>query len=288
MTTAVTAVSRRAFTLGLAAAAVLPVIGACAGAAEPTGRHVAVVGAGMAGLAAARRLTDAGVTVTVLEARNRIGGRTWTDTSLGVPIDLGAAWLHGSEGNPLLGLAEAVGARAVATDFDDVTLLDEGSIVDSRTSAAAMAEWGAILEQIYLMTGDAGPDASVAGALARFGGLDEPIMQWCIASTLTAEYAAEPAELSLRWFGHEGEFDGPDLILPGGYGQLVNRWAADPHARGSYSYLAVGSSPDDQRALAEPVGERLAFAGEATHPEFFATAHGAYLSGLREAERILG
>jgi polyamine oxidase len=42
------------------------------------------------------------------------------------------------------------------------------------------------------------------------------------------------------------------------------------------------------RALAEPAGERLMFAGEATNPEFFGTVHGAYLSGVREAERILG
>ena len=71
-------------------------------------------------------------------------------------------------------------------------------------------------------------------------------------------------------------------------GALVTRWAADPYARGSYSFLAVGSSPADLRALAEPVGERLLFAGEATHEEFFATVHGAYMSGIREAERILG
>ena len=77
------------------------------------------------------------------------------------------------------------------------------------------------------------------------------------------------------------------LDLPEPTGALVTRWAADPFARGSYSFLAVGSSPDDQRALAEPVGERLHFAGEATQEEFFATVHGAYLSGLREAERIL-
>ena len=77
-------------------------------------------------MSAARRLTDAGVAVTVLEARTRIGGRIWTDISLGVPIDLGAAWLHGTDGNPLMELADEVGARTVETDFDNVALLDEG------------------------------------------------------------------------------------------------------------------------------------------------------------------
>ena len=78
------------------------------------------------------------------------------------------------------------------------------------------------------------------------------------------------------------------LRAPEPTGVLVTRWAADPYARGSYSFLAVGSSPDDQHALAEPVSDRLAFAGEATHDEFNATVHGAYMSGLREADRILG
>src|SRR5262245_1594691 len=71
-------------------------------------------------------------------------------------------------------------------------------------------------------------------------------------------------------------------------GALVTRWAADPYARGSYSFLAVGSSPADLRALAEPVSDRLLFAGEATHQGCFATVHGAYMTGVREAQRILG
>ncbi|MBI3764836.1 MAG: FAD-dependent oxidoreductase [Chloroflexi bacterium] len=68
----------------------------------------------------------------------------------------------------------------------------------------------------------------------------------------------------------------------------ITRWIADPFAGGSYSHMAPGSTLDDRDALAEPVGDRLFFAGEATHREHAATAHGAYLSGVREAERIAG
>src|SRR5262245_45616629 len=59
--------------------------------------EVVVIGGGVAGLAAARRLTGAGLTVTVVEARDRLGGRIHTlhDPGLPIPIELGAEFIHG-------------------------------------------------------------------------------------------------------------------------------------------------------------------------------------------------
>jgi monoamine oxidase len=73
-------------------------------AAKPRGEaDVIVIGAGAAGIAAARRLAAANLNVLVFEAHNRIGGRCTTDTAtFGVPFDLGAHWIHGPEGNPLV------------------------------------------------------------------------------------------------------------------------------------------------------------------------------------------
>jgi monoamine oxidase len=70
---------------------------------------VAVIGAGAAGIAAARRLVAAGRRVVVLEARSRAGGRAHTDHSLGAPADLGAAWLHFATINAWTPQAEAGG-----------------------------------------------------------------------------------------------------------------------------------------------------------------------------------
>jgi monoamine oxidase len=71
---------------------------------------VAVVGAGAAGIAAARRLAKAGpVTYLVLEPRERPGGRVWTSKPAGYPIDLGGEWLHSADRNVLTPLAEGLG-----------------------------------------------------------------------------------------------------------------------------------------------------------------------------------
>ncbi len=70
---------------------------------------VIVVGAGIAGLTAARLLHDTGFQVTVLEARARIGGRIWTTQRLGVQCELGASWIHRAEFNPLTSLCRHLG-----------------------------------------------------------------------------------------------------------------------------------------------------------------------------------
>jgi len=65
-----------------------------------------------------------------------------------------------------------------------------------------------------------------------------------------------------------------------------SRWAHDPFARGSYSHALPGHA-DKRAVLAAPVDGRLFFAGEATSPEFFSTAHGARDSGERAAKEVV-
>ena len=76
----------------------------------PSGVDIAVIGAGSAGIGAARRLVEAGaVSVLVLEARDRVGGRVHTIAPAGFPLDRGAEWLHSADRNPLAPIAQRLG-----------------------------------------------------------------------------------------------------------------------------------------------------------------------------------
>jgi monoamine oxidase len=93
--------NRRSFVAGTAALAATPALAAVSGNVD-----VVIVGAGAAGIAAARRLTVAGRRVAVIEAADRVGGRCITDTrTFGVPYDRGAHWLHMHDINPVAKLA---------------------------------------------------------------------------------------------------------------------------------------------------------------------------------------
>lgn len=78
---------------------------------------------------------------------------------------------------------------------------------------------------------------------------------------------------------------GDDIPEPNDW--QITRWAKDPFAFGSYSYMKVGATPSDREALAEPLSNSLFFAGEATSVDYPSTVHGAYLSGLRAAEEVM-
>jgi hypothetical protein len=67
---------------------------------------------------------------------------------------------------------------------------------------------------------------------------------------------------------------------------IITRWRSDPYARGSYSYIATGSTGEDYDRMAAPVADKIFFAGEATCGTHPATVHGAYISGLRAASEV--
>ncbi len=103
--------TRRDFLSASAALAAMPAPGGGAVAAPvPRDADIVVIGAGAAGIAAARRIMAANRKVIVVEATGRIGGRCETDaSSFEVPFDRGARWMHNPETNPMIRLGRAAG-----------------------------------------------------------------------------------------------------------------------------------------------------------------------------------
>ncbi len=427
-------------------------------AADPD-THVLVIGAGMAGLTAARALAEVGVTVTVIEARDRIGGRLHTTELAGAPVDLGGAWVHGTRGSPLAAFADAHG---IATNKDNSR--EDAGHDEATGTALTDAQWDTMdaayegLPDVLRRYRNAlGPDASLADASALWvdeaglSGSDARMARFAIEQWHGAlEYAGAPEDTSLRWFWEERSYGGGDHFPDGGYGLMIDilanglhielgqpvhhvevsetgvvlttdigsfsgthvivtvplgvlqggglafepalpswkteaidrlamgslekvvlrydrawfepegggtfisadedgawaqiadvsdaagaptlvvlsggdfsrttreqwtdaevvdevqamlstlydraaptpvatavtHWTTDPFALGSYSFVPVGASLDDLDVVGEPVGTRLRFAGEATTGNWYGTAHGALLSGLREAKAL--
>src|SRR6478735_1218357 len=108
--------TRRDFLSASAGLAMTPAFGATAGAATlPREADIVVIGAGAAGIAAARRIMAANRKVVVVEAASQIGGRCITDsTTFDVPFDRGARWMHNPETNPMIRLARAAGLEVTA------------------------------------------------------------------------------------------------------------------------------------------------------------------------------
>jgi len=426
-------------------------------AASPAkqGRSVIVIGAGMAGLAAARKLAASGISVTVLEARDRIGGRVWTAGFDGIPLDMGAGWIHGpGGGNPISALAKEAGAKTYMTDDDSVIVMGSNGIdVTERQFGIGEARVIKILRSVAKRMAESGvTDIALAKAifLTDPAALDDPFVNFELTSNIEFSTGGWLEALSAKNYLADENYPGNDLILPEGYGAIprllatgldvrlnqvvthidhnntqvtvkaggssfsadyalvtlplgvlsresvriepplsnfkkqamsrlgigqinkiflifeqpfwpvstqyfgfhspirgrfsyymnyrtfspfnclvtfgfgiqggivekmsetqliaeitphlktmfgtgatapkraiMTRWNEDPFARGAYSFAGVGSTDKDHEIMANPEGQRLFFAGEHTHEKYRATVHGAYLSGIREANRIL-
>ncbi len=193
---------------------------------------IVVIGAGVAGLRAAGRLVGAGRSVTVLEARRRLGGRVWTTGLAGAPVDMGGSFLHDRDRNPVVDFLRSTG-HGVLTD-------------GAWGFGMAVFAGGAPLPGHDVATVVTAPhDFDPAEAAAVLGPREDRWMagvDWFIADrripdpaaalvrhNLNRVYAglnigADPERLSLR--GAAAYTDGVGNALPeGGYGGLITELA---------------------------------------------------------------
>ena len=183
---------------------------------------VVVIGAGVAGLAAAGALRRRGVSVRVIEAGNRSGGRAWTNTPPvlgGVPFDHGAAWLHAAEANPLVPLAHAAAIPVLDADARRSRNLRLGGRAATADELAAYrAAYDALTAAAAARAMSDAPDTTLAAALAAPGA---ELWAPTVAAWEGAIIAAADADaLSLAdW--HANALHGRNLSVPDGLGTLV-------------------------------------------------------------------
>jgi monoamine oxidase len=200
---------------------------------------ILVLGAGIAGLSAARRLVDeygyrAPGQVVVLEARNRLGGRIFTSRGLGAPVDLGATWIHGIQGNPLTALADRYKAARLPTDYEAFRLHDtDGRLIPGADVERAGAAFEALLakaeqyasneldeDQPFSQTLD---DINAGDGLPA---LDRRILAYEEFTNLELDFTLKLSQLSSIQLDQDEEFPGIDVLFPGGYSQIPQGLAA--------------------------------------------------------------
>lgn len=216
--------TRRALVEAAAASGALGLLSSSIGAsAAPSGDvDVVVIGAGVAGLAAARALRAQGLSVQVLEARDRIGGRTHTDTvALGHPIDVGAQWLHHGDGNSFVGEARRLGAKLTVSDRTAGWLFRSGARTSRKPVQAYLDAEQTLLKRAngHLKRGQ---DVSVA-ELAR----DDRWLQLVATQIGAADSAQDPELISVRDIAAISLLREVDYDVEGGLGAFVSRWGRD-------------------------------------------------------------
>lgn len=180
--------------------------------AMPTNPEVVVIGAGAAGIAAARRLLAGGRSVLVIEAADRIGGRAYTEShTFGVPYDQGAAWLQGPKGLPFVDAARA--KNYTLADHDDA---GEAFFVGQRR--ATDQEWalyGTANDRIAAAIYGA-PDVSAASRVPAGLPMSATVQSWIGPM----DYGVDFADLSLGDVNNYGDY-AYNYLIREGFGTLV-------------------------------------------------------------------
>jgi monoamine oxidase len=212
---------------------------------------VLVIGAGAAGLAAGHRLAEAGLSVLIVEARDRIGGRAHTvSTRLDHAVDLGCEWLHSADRNPWTAIAPAMGFSL------DRNLPDWGSRIARSRGPAAQQEWAGVYAEFdaRFEAAAAAPEDRPASALlppdGRWNALLNAISTWANGvelDRLSVQDHARYTDSGINWRVLEGY---GSLIAAYGAAVPVKLGTAVERIDHGGARITVGTSRGDLRAHA--------------------------------------
>ena len=179
-----------------------------------------IIGAGAAGISAARRLKEHGRTARILEAKPHIGGRTLTDTkTFGIPIDLGAHWFHSAATNPLRVYADALGHRYIPNALTERHAVGERFLDSIESKAAETAVYAAFDRLNALQDGTAD-----RAAIAYFPEAERGPWHAAFVAGFLAKQGV-PLEQCSALDVSRYQWEGDDLPVTGGYGALIARLA---------------------------------------------------------------
>jgi monoamine oxidase len=200
-------------------------------------KRIVVIGAGLAGLAAAQQLQAKGHQVVVIEARNRIGGRIWTSTKWpDMPLDLGASWIHGIKGNPLTALADTVRAKRLPTSYDNYITYNSTGKPLSSAEEKRLEEIRTQLFDTLQKAQNNDKDDSIRHVVEPLLAKNEPsYLQTCrflnfiLSSDIEQEYSGSAHRLSTQWYDSGKEFSGDDVLFANGYRVITEYLARNLH-----------------------------------------------------------
>ena len=208
---------RQFLTLGLAP--LFPRIATSGFSIEP---DVVIVGAGAAGLAAAKTLKTFGKTVTVIEASSRIGGRAVTDfATFGVPFDVGAHWVHNGRRNPYHDYARSNGFHLQQVPHSYRLFSSSSEEVDDENLNSLWNDHRQVTQALS-KSGSEGHDIAASDAVKHLSG------RWLE----TAKFVEGPWSMgkdfnefsTLDWWNSD---DGSDYVCPSGFGSLVAHYGSN-------------------------------------------------------------
>lgn len=236
-----TALNRRTLVGALAAST----LAFSARAGTVTDTDVIIIGAGVAGISAARQLQAASIRTLILEARDRIGGRVLTDTqTLGHKFDRGPYWLHNKATNPLVPLAREAGIGLFESSYENNSSFNQGAL-STNPSWKDVTEAAVAWEMRQLLPFARLNDRALGATLPN----PSPAQRH-LANIFAVEMGEDPSLVSLQ--GYYNLEAGEDLIPSTGMGPLVQGLAGGLDIRlnspvstlrwdGAHGVTAIGS-----------------------------------------------